>query len=321
MAIIKPENMSASFADKKFNMIIYGAPGVGKTTLALSAPSPVIVDCDRGLARVRADHLAPAIMPDKYEDILADLQSPEMRDFETVVIDTGGSLITMLQDWAIRQNRAVNAQKNGALSLKGFGAVKAEFLRFSEWLRVTLKKHVIIVFHSQEQDKNGVITQRLLCDGAAKNLVWTPADFGCFVAFVGNTRTGFFAPEEEFFAKRCFGIQARYAIPDVPIGEKNDFLTRLFDEAKANINADAEAFAGAKRKYEAAIETGRDIVSGINDPETAKAAEESIKKIDHALTSLPEVRAMFARRLAEIGVKWDKARQEYVSAQNPATAA
>lgn len=310
MAIVKPENMS--FSGKKFNVILYGAPGVGKTTLALSAPAPLLIDCDRGVGRVRADHRCDAIMPERYEDILSDLQSPEIRSYQTIVIDTGGSLVSMLQDWAIRQNPKLNAQRNGAISLKGFGAVKTEFLRLTEWLRVAVQKHVIIVFHSTEEKKDDSVSQRLLCDGAARNLVWTPADFGGYVTFVGNNRTVFFAPEETFFAKRCFGIQPRYAVPDLAPGEPNDFFTRLFEEAKANIQADADAFSEAKSKYADAIAKGREIVSGVTDAETATAAGESIQRLEHALTSLMEIKTMFARRLQEIGLTWSKARQAYV---------
>lgn len=311
MAIVKPENMS--FEDKHFNVILYGTPGVGKTTLALSAPAPLLIDCDRGVGRVRADHRCDAIMPERYEDILEDLQSPEVRNYETIVIDTGGSLVSLLQDWAVRQNPKLNAQRNGAISLKGFGAVKTEFLRLSEWLRVTMKKHVITVFHSVEEKKDDGVTQRLLCDGAARNLVWTPADFGGYVAFVGNVRTVFFAPEETFFAKRCFGIQARYTVTDLAPGTPNNFLTRLFAEARENIRRDAAAFAEAKKTYADAVAKGREIVSGVTDAETAQAASDTLQTIRHAMTSATEVRTMFAQRLAQIGVKWDKARQAYVS--------
>ena len=53
--IVTPENMS--FDSKKFSMILYGSPGVGKTTLALSAPDPILIDFDRGMSRVRSPGL------------------------------------------------------------------------------------------------------------------------------------------------------------------------------------------------------------------------------------------------------------------------
>lgn len=315
MAIVKPENMS--FADKKFNAILYGAPGVGKTTLALSAPAPLLIDCDRGLGRVRADCRRDSVTAESYAEILEDLQSPQMRDYQTVIVDTCGSFVTMLQDWAIAKNPKLYARKDGSLSMQGFGVVKSEFLRFSEMLRVTLRKNVVMVFHSVEDKKDEKTVQRLMCEGSAKNLVWLPCDFGGYVEFGDNGRQVSFAPGEMFFAKRTFGIQPRYNLPDIPPLAPNDFLTRLFAEARANIQADADALADVKRKYAAAVAAGREIVSAVTDAESAQAAADSIQALNHAMTSLAEVRALFAARLKEVGVKYDKARQAYVPIAPP----
>lgn len=312
MAIVKPENMQ--FGGKKFNVILYGPPGVGKTTCALSAPDPVLIDCDKGIGRVRADHRRLTIMSDSYKEILSDLDSPEIRACQTIVIDTGGSLITLLQEWAMAENPKNNKKRTGAISIQGFGAVKSEYLRFAERLRVGLNKNVITVFHSvEEKEKNGDgVKQRLMCEGAAKNLVWTPCDFGGFMTMVGNERRVYFAPEEEFFAKRCFGIKPWYTVPDVSPGTPNDFLACLFAEASANIQADADAYAEAKTAYAAAMEKGCEIVDGVTDAETALAATESIKGIPHALTSQEEIRVLFSRKLSALDLMWNKAAQMYV---------
>ena len=37
--------------DKKIRLLIAGYPGIGKTTLALSAPKPLLIDVDRGTDR------------------------------------------------------------------------------------------------------------------------------------------------------------------------------------------------------------------------------------------------------------------------------
>ena len=41
--------------DKKIRLLIAGYPGIGKTTLALSAPKPLLIDVDRGTDRVKQD--------------------------------------------------------------------------------------------------------------------------------------------------------------------------------------------------------------------------------------------------------------------------
>lgn len=110
--IRQPEEMT--FTDKKFSMIIYGSPGLGKTTLALSAPAPVIIDFDRGISRVKAYHRKTTIECQTYEEVLDDLQSPIVKDCQTLIIDTGGSFISFLQDWAMRSDPASNQKRRAA---------------------------------------------------------------------------------------------------------------------------------------------------------------------------------------------------------------
>ncbi len=303
--IKKPEEMT--FSDKKFSMLLYGAPGVGKTTLALSAPDPIIIDFDRGMSRVKAQHRKTAIFCDTYEEVLTDIKSPEVSDCQTLIIDTGGSFVTFLQDWAMRTNPTVNRQKNGAISLKGFGAVKSEFSRFTSMVKDVMNKNIIYVFHSQEQqDKDGNAQQRLMCEGAAKNIVWTPCDFGGYVQMIGDQRVICFSPEQEFFAKGCHGINGKYTIPNLGDADSNDFLTRIFDKAKANIEAENEAFAPIREQYDKTMIQVQDIIENIVDAETANAAVSSIPALEHVLTSEKEARAMLKARTDELGLKYTK---------------
>lgn len=303
--IKKPEEMT--FSDKKFSMLLYGAPGVGKTTLALSAPDPIIIDFDRGMSRVKAQHRKTAIFCDTYEEVLNDIKSPEVSDCQTLIIDTGGSFVTFLQDWAMRTNPTVNRQKNGAISLKGFGAVKSEFSRFTSMVKDVMNKNIIYVFHSQEQqDKDGNAQQRLMCEGAAKNIVWTPCDFGGYVQMIGDQRVICFSPEQEFFAKGCHGINGKYTIPNLGDADSNDFLTRIFDKAKANIEAENEAFAPIREQYDKTMIQVQDIIENIVDAETANAAVSSIPALEHVLTSEKEARAMLKSKTDELGLKYTK---------------
>ena len=309
--IVTPENMT--FDGKKFSMILYGSPGIGKTTLALSAPDPVLIDFDRGMSRVRSQHRKAAIFCDTYEDVLNDLASPDMRSFQTVVVDTGGSFITYLQDWAMRADPKVNRQKNGAISLKGFGAVKSEFIRFTNYVKDTLNKNLIYVFHSTEQmDKDGNPQVRLMCEGAAKNIVWTPCDFGGYVQMIGDRRVVCFTPEQEFFAKGCHGIKGQIAVPELGPADANDFITRLFDQAKANIAAEAAEFAPIKEQYDRVMETVRQILDSVVDAETANRALADIPNLAHKLTSKKESSAMLNERAKSIGLVYSKSAGGFV---------
>lgn len=309
--IVTPENMS--FDSKKFSMILYGSPGVGKTTLALSAPEPVLIDFDRGMSRVKAQHRKPAIFCSTYEEVLQDIQSPAMKDFQTIVVDTGGSFITFLQDWAMRSDPKVNRQKNGAISLKGFGAVKQEFIRFTNYVKDTLDKNLIYVFHSQEQsDKDGNATQRLMCEGAAKNIVWTPCDFGGYVQMIGNQRVVCFSPEQEYFAKGCHGITGQIVVPELGPTDENNFIAKLFDKAKANIAAEAEAYAPIKEQYERVMETARQMIETVTDAESANKVSADLQALAHASTSKTESAKLLKDKAASLGLSYSKSAMGFI---------
>lgn len=308
--IVTPENMS--FDGKKFSMIIYGSPGIGKTTLALSAPDPVLIDFDRGMSRVRSQHRKAAIFCDTYEEVLTDVKSPEMKDFETIVIDTGGSFVTYLKDWAMRTKGA--KQKNGEFnSLKGFGYVKSEFASFTDYIKTVLNKNVIYVFHSQEQaDKDGNPTQRLMCEGSVRNTVWNPCDFGGYIQMIGGRRDICFTPEQEFFAKGCHGITGHWTVPELGPNDTNNFIARLFDQAKANIAAEAADFAPQREQYDRVMETVHQILDTVKDAETANRALKDIPNLAHALTSKKESSAMLSECAKSIGLVYSKSAGGFV---------
>ena len=308
--ITLPEEMT--FTDKNFSMILYGPPGIGKTTLALSAPDPLLIDFDHGISRVKAQHRKATMICKTYEEVLSDVERPEIASFRTFVIDTGGSFVTYLQDWAMRTNPAQNRQKNGALSLKGFGAVKQEFQRFTGYVRDVMRKNIIYVFHSDEQkDKDGNPIQRLLCEGAVRNIVWQPCDFGGYMQMIGTRRVISFTPETEFFAKGCYGIEGQREIPTLRQTDTNDFLTRLFEEARSNIEADNEAFAPVREQYKQTMQSVRDALNAVTDAQTATDAAAYVASLTHVLTSQKEARALLKEKTDSIGLKWNKETGKY----------
>lgn len=310
--MIKQPN-ELSFEGKTFTMIIYGAPGVGKTTLALSAPDPILIDFDGGVSRVEARYWKLTAVVDTYEELLKDLEEPEFKGCKSVIIDTGGAFVGYLQDWAMRSNPAVNRQKNGALSLKGFGAVKQEFQRFSHIVRDVMKKNLIYVFHSEEQkDKDGMPQQRLLCEGAARNLVWQPCDFGGYVQMIGDSRVIGFSPTQEYFAKGCFGVDGQIPVPSLKVGDSNDFLSRLFDKSRAKIEEEKGIFEEQNKKYSVVMEKAREIVSKIETAEQATEAVNILQTMNHSLTSKKESSALLSAKAKKLGFRWDKQAGAYV---------
>lgn len=298
MAVKKPAELD--FSDKKFMVIISGQPGLGKTTLALSAPKPFLFDTDNGVARVKAEHRCPTSTVSSYEELLEDMGSEEYKEAQTVVIDTGGTLVQLMKPWAKKQD--ARAAKNG---MAMFGVIKQEFDRLCYQIRTQDRKHLVIVFHTTEQVKGDTVQTRLSCEGSSKDIVWTPADFGGHMFVSAGSRMIGFTPTDEYFAKGCFGISGVLQVPELRDGQPNTFLTNLFQAAQKRISEDAQVYQVERDTYQAAMDQGKAAIETVKDPETAQAASDRIAGLDHALTSKAELRKLLNVRLKEKGLRYN----------------
>lgn len=297
---------------KKIRILIAGYPGIGKSSLALSAPKPLHIDVDFGIDRIEPRYRVPYIQPKDYNEILDDLKPENLKDFESLVFDTGGKLISLMALWAIKKDPKYG-QRDGSLSLKGYGAVGKEFVRLMDYCFYELDKHIVMVFHATE-DKDGDATRlRIKVEGQTKNNVWEPMDLGGFMEMYGNDRTIGFSNCERYFAKGTRGIHGIRKIPVLTESTPNDFLTKLFAEYGALSEAEQTKAAEKKAAYEAAMEQGRAILSTIVDADTATAAIKASKGIPHALTSEREYKAAFAAKTTELGLVYDRALERYVA--------
>lgn len=314
MAFIRASEPQKS--EQNFVAIIYGAPGTGKTTLALSAPDPILIDFDNGMHRVAAWHRKDYIHVDRYEDVLNDIQIPEIKAAKTLIIDTGGSFVTFLKDWAFRTQPTARTKGGEFNSLKGFGFVKNEFARLTSQIKDIMHKNLIYVFHSTEQaDKDGNPQQRLMCEGQARNTVWNACDFGGYLQVVNGKRMLCLSPQDEYFAKGCHGITGMIEVPELKMGEPNDFMARLFDRARQNIDSENDYWKEEKGRYDEVMEQVKAIVTGVTGPQSATEAAAALGEIQHVLTSKDEARTMLREKTEQIGLKWSTEARTYVEAE------
>jgi len=306
MAIVKPAEMD--FSEKNIVMIISGLPGTGKTTLALSAPDVVLIDADEGMARVNPAYRKDASICKTYEELLNDTKS-FIGTYKTVAIDTGGALIDMLKEWAVRTDPKAS-KASGGISLQGFGIVKAEFLRLFAELRRNF--NVVLLFHESKEKQGDEIFYDIVCEGSAKTLVWQPADLGAHLAIINGKRYLGFTPTMNYNAKSAYGIKGMVEVPELKDGEPNNFLTTLFAQVKANLAAEAASLKPQKEAYEKAMAEGKAILDSIDAPEKAIPAMENIRKLNHALTSLKVLEAAFKTKVNDLGYAYDPKVKRYV---------
>ena len=305
--IKKPSEMMNETS--KFRVLIAGYPGIGKTTLGLSAPKPLLIDVDFGINRTMASVRKDYIQPESYEELLKDLKG-DLSDYETIVIDTGGKLLELMKAYVIK-NDIKNAKKDGTLSLQGYGAVGREFTRFMNYIYFELRKHCVIIFHAVEEKQEEETKLRILVEGSTKNTVWQNVELGGFIEMRGDKKIIGFNNCERYFAKSSFGIKGNYTIPELNGTQQNDFLTKLFEQANKNIQEESKVFEEERKQYQEVINKYEPIVESMT-AENANEVMDLIKNIDnHILTSEKEIKDHFAKKIKELNLVWNKDKQHY----------
>ncbi len=298
--------------EKKIRMLIAGYPGIGKSTLALSAPNPLHIDVDFGIDRIEPRYRKPYIQPKNYDEILEDLTPINLQDFDTLVFDTGGKLISLMSLWAIKKDPKYG-QRDGSLSLKGYGYVGKEFVRLMDYCFYELQKNIVIIFHAIEEKDGDNTRLRIKVEGQTRNNVWEPMDLGGFVEMIGNDRTIGFSNCERYFAKGTRGISGVWKIPALSPSSPNDFLTKLFAEYASHTAAEAERNAKEQAAYSLAVQQGAEIVARVTDVDSANAEMANIKSIKHALTSSKEVNALWNDKIKSLGIMFDMVLGRYTA--------
>lgn len=310
MSIKKPSEMN--FSDKNIIMIISGLPGVGKTSLALSAPDVLLIDADEGLARVNPAHRKDASVCKTFAEIKEDIAYAKGH-YKTIAVDTGGALVDMLKQHVIDHPDEFSggAKKSGGISLQGFGYVKQLFLDFSADLRRNF--NVIYIFHESMDKQNDGVFYNLVCEGAARTLVYQPADLAAHLFIQNGKRVLGFTPTEEYSAKSAYGIKGLVTVPELKEGDPNDFLTKLFDKIRENLKAETASLAPQQKAYDELMANAPAMMEAITDALSANQFATVLDTLPHALTSKKEIGAMYKARCKELNLKWDGKQKAWVN--------
>jgi hypothetical protein len=298
--ILKPSEITAN---ARVRMVLYGPPGMAKSTTSLSAPNVLFVDSDRGWKRIPAQFKnCPRIEPKTYQEVVDDLGTPEnLVGIETIVIDTGGQLLKFMKRWAIDKSDK-NGKRDGALSIQGYGVIGQEFERLIDYIFNVLQKNVVVIFHSKEEKDGEQTVHRLDVEGQTKNSIFKPMDLAGFMETRGGKIYVSFTPDERYYAKGTGGVVGSIELPNVMKGAPNNFLTTLF--AKVQENGKEEA--AMARDYEALMEKVHGLVEQIDGPETALAALQAILAMKHVFASSVESQRALVDKTKVLGLTWVK---------------
>lgn len=296
--------------------LIYGQPGLGKTTFALSAPNPVLLDFDNGVHRVSAEHQKDTLQIESWQDLQDELKAGTFAPYSTIIIDTAGKMLDYLGVWIINRNPKMG-KANGALTLQGYGERKGEFTTFIKTLS-TMGKNVIFIAHEKEEKDGDTNYKRPEIGGSSGNDLYKELDLIGYMEAIGKKRTISFLPQEKYYAKNACGLNETIELPELKEGTPNDF----FD--KHIIQLYQKSLSDRKQKvseYNDLIAVVDEKIESINDAATAnEVIKWAVEFNGHIWGSKVIASQRIKERATQIGLKFNPKSKVYEDAKQPAVA-
>ncbi|NLT52059.1 MAG: ATP-binding protein [Ignavibacteria bacterium] len=221
---------------KNVNILIYGEPGVGKTSLANTAINPLTLDFDNGIHR--SDNRKDVFVVENWKVVNNNMNDfmKLLSGYNTIIIDTVDTLLDYMGAWIIEQTPRYSQPK---YKLQFYGSLKDEFAKLIGRLR-TLGKDVVCLAHMKEKDEGDLRIKRPAITGGSYDRVMQLSDFVGYLFIKDNKRTLDFNPTDFWFGKNS----AKFDQLQVPDFKSNpDFLSNLIIEMKNSINKQTQAQA------------------------------------------------------------------------------
>lgn len=144
-------NLSAikrSNEPKPPKIVIYGTPGIGKTTFGAHAPSPIVIQTEEGLGLLDVPHFPVAR---SYQDVVDAITAllTEKHEFGTVIIDSLDQLEPLIWQHVARRENKPNIEAFGYG--KGYMFAAEEMRSFLAGLDALREQGmtVIVIAHSE----------------------------------------------------------------------------------------------------------------------------------------------------------------------------
>ena len=229
---------------------LFGRPGICKTSLAFSAPKPLLLDFDGGAHR--AVNRRDTLRITSWDDVVELMATPEaIEPYDTFVVDTvGRALDVITADIAKTDPKKA---PGGVLGLQGYGVLKT---RFRQWM-ATLRSHgkdVLLIAHDREEKDGDTTIVRPDIIGASLGEVMRIADFVGYLYMSGKDRVLDFNPTDRWVGKNP-GQWKPFQVP--PAAKAQTFMADLMvkgREALGQVSAESAKVLEQVETYRAALD-------------------------------------------------------------------
>jgi hypothetical protein len=293
---------------RNVKVLIYGEPGVGKTSLGFTSNMCLCLDFDKGSHR--GQRVGDVLEVNSFGDALELVNSEEGRgilsNYHSIMVDTAGTLLNYMTLYIRDHEQSVFGasrvgsyydRRRNSLTLQGYGVLKQCFKNFTDSL-MGLRKDLIFIAH-ESVEKNGEELKKIpAIMGGSYDILVSGMDFIGYMSMQGSDRVLDFSPSDSHYGKDS-GRLGRVVVPSIP--PSIDFLGGLLSRGKVSMGkASAEV-----------LELGRlvgeykDLISGCEDLEGLNKLLERLK-LESNVSVQSVGKSLLLSRSSELGFKFDK---------------
>lgn len=280
MSLIKKSNELVIPSTVK--MMIYGQAGMGKSTLALSAPKPLLLDFDNGVKRVNMAHLenVDIVQITQWQDVQQVLQE-DLSCYQTIVVDTIGKMMDFIITYKCGTRQP---------QIRDWGGINAEF----SWLARTLSslnKNVVFVAHRDTRKEGDDTVFIPALREKSYNSIVTELDLLGYLEMRNENgsqkRTITFDPTSRNDGKNTCNLPGLMNVPNIvdrsgkPTA-KNDFITAQVIRPYLDMLQVKKEEAA---KYDRVIAEIKENIEFITDARSANEFVSQIDKFEHVGSS------------------------------------
>ena len=309
MSLIKKSNELTIPSTVK--MMIYGQAGMGKTTLALSAPRPLLLDFDGGVKRVNMAHLdgVDIVQVTSWTDVQQVLQE-DLSAYQTIVVDTIGKMMDFIITYKCGTRQP---------QIRDWGGINAEF----SWLTRTLgslDKNVVFVAHRDTRKEGDDTVFIPTLREKSYNSIVTELDLLGYLEMKNENgaqrRTITFDPTSRNDGKNTCNLPGLMTVPGIVDAAgrptaKNDFIER---QVIAPYLAMLAAKKAEREKYDRLIDELRENVELVTDAQSANDFIARINSFDHVGSSREYASRMLRDKARQLGLVLKNGRYEQPAA-------
>ena len=292
-------------------MMIYGQAGMGKSTVALSAPKPLLLDFDNGVKRMNMAHLEniDTVQVTSWNDVQLVLQE-DLSVYQTIVVDTIGKMMDFIITYKCGTRQP---------SIRDWGGINAEFSWMTRTLS-SLRKHIIFVAHRDTRKEGDDTVFIPALREKSYNSIVTELDLLGYLEMKSERgvqrRTITFDPTSRNDGKNTCNLPSVMEVPTIL--DKNGNPTTKNDFISTRIIAPYLTMLQSKKaEQEAYNKVLSDITGRLELVADAASANDFIAHIDdfnHVGSSKMKASMMLAAKAKELGLIFNKETKTYSDA-------